>query len=64
MVDTILGYYVFAPAKGGWLQCDETTWSQDFYGTQSFESADLANAIGERECEEGGFYVLACLGSI
>lgn len=63
-MDNILGYYVFDQSKGGWLQDDEKSWSQDFYGANSFTTADLANAIGERECEKGGFYVLACLGSM
>lgn len=60
----ILGYYVFDQNRGGWLQDDEKTWGSDFYCSVSFQDAELANSIGERECPEGGFYIFACMSSM
>jgi hypothetical protein len=59
--ENMLGYYVFDGRK--WLASDEKTWTDDFYDAASFNDAELAQSIGERE--EGGrvIYVLGCLPS-
>lgn len=63
-MDNILGFYVF-DASRGWLQDDEKTWAFDFHGANSFNDAQLANDVGERQSDaDHTFYVLACLGSM
>lgn len=60
-MDNILGFYVFDGRQ--WLADDEKTWTNDFYSAASFTTANMANAIGEREEGDRVIYVLACLGS-
>lgn len=47
----IIGYHVFNATNGLWLAGDEHSWG-DFDEAVSFNDADLAKDIGDREAGE------------
>lgn len=61
----VLSYHVYSDRNGGmWLSDEEHTWTSRFLESASFDNAEIAHAIAERETnsDKETFYVFACMG--
>lgn len=48
-----MAFYIYRPSERVFLQEDEKTWGEDWYGAAAFTSRELADQIAIRELGPG-----------